>query len=230
MIPKIIHRCWLGPNSPDPYFVEAHDRWAALNPGWQVHDWNDDNVEQALLPLMYLRDDYLAAPTYVHRVDIAIVEAVRVYGGVAVAWDSEPLKPIEPFYRDSKGWCSPDGDLIPGGAFFGAEPDHPGTRAILQAIKHRIERYGWTRPVNEITGPFAWMDAFGVEIIGDPATRFPLEILGRREDFYPVTSNERHHQHLTYGQMVERARAVDAVAVHMYSRSWLAGGLDVTVR
>ncbi len=230
MIPKILHRFWLGPNEPDRFFVDAHDRWLTLNPGWTLIEWRDANVETDLFPRMLLADQFLGCPTYVHRVDIAVVEAVRLYGGVAVAWDSWPLRPLEPFYGPSEGWCSPDGDLIPGGAFFGAIPDHPGLTTILDAIATRIRTYGWSRPVNEITGPFAWMDAFGITQIGDPATRFPLEILGRREDFYPVTSNDRYLNNLTFEQMIDRANAVDAIAVHMYARSWLNGGLDVTVR
>jgi hypothetical protein len=230
VIPKLVHRFWLGKNRPDPFFVAQNHAWAELNPGWAVWDWDDLSVTTCLRPAMKLGGRYDSAPTYVHRADIACVEAVRLYGGVTVAWDSVPLKPLEAFYGDSDGWCSPDGDLIPGGAFFGAVPNHPGLETILDAIENRIVRFGWSLPVNETTGPFAWMDAFGVRVIGEPATSWPLEILGRREDFYPVHSNDRYQNSLTYEQMIDRANDADAVAVHMYARSWCNGGLDVTVR
>jgi hypothetical protein len=215
--PRIIHRVWLGPNTPDPEFVGFGDLWAAMHPGWLVVDWDDDLVLRRL-PLV-LQAEYDAAPTYVHRHDIVLPEAVYAFGGVAVGYDMEPLKNIEPLIGASQAWCTPDADGFPGGAFFGATAGHPGLARLLTVIGQRVEKDGWQAP-NVTTGPFAWRHAF--RTLPYKTGEGWLDLLGTRETAYPIHYNERE---LLADRPLARevARERGAYALHYFAQSWLPG-------
>lgn len=220
--PKLIHRVWLGPNVPDPFFAELGAAWANMNPGWVVRNWNDTEVERLDLTL---QDEYDAAPTYVHRADIVMAEVVARFGGVAVGYDMEPLKPLETLIGDSEGWCTPDADGFPGGGLFGARERHPGILAVLVAIAHRVRALGWVSP-NQITGPYAWQAALGPESAILPNG---LDVLGTTDTAYPIHYS---HRELLADRPAARARAVDlgAHAIHYFSGTWLPdSGFDVRV-
>lgn len=221
--PKLIHRVWLGPNIPDPFFASLDLAWAAVNPGWEVRTWGDREVERLDLSL---QPEYDAAPTYVHRADIVMAEVVARFGGVAVGYDMEPLRPLETLCGDSDGWCTPDADGFPGGGLFGARPGHPGILAVIVAIAHRIRALGWVSP-NLITGPYAWQGALGEDSALLPGG---LDVLGTTATAYPIHYSERE---LLTDRSAARARAVElgAHAIHYFAGTWLPeSGVDVTVR
>lgn len=223
--PKVIHRVWLGPNEPARFYEGLGDVWASMYPGWVVIDWNDDLVERRLP--MRLQREYDEAPTYVHRADIVAVEAVRVFGGMFVGWDMEPLQPIVAEIETSDGWCTPDADGIPGGGLFGAVPNHPALKDLLDVIRERIARDGWREP-NESTGPLAWADAFGEPGFYGRALH-SLDVLGTTAWAYPIHYSERELL-ADRDRAREVARERGAYALHYFAQSWLEGGLDVRVR
>lgn len=223
MIPRLIHRVWLGPN-PQPFEHDYTAAWAATNPEWELRTWTDENVDE-LFPVITQRE-YDDAPTYVHRADLILPEAVHALGGVAVGYDMEPLRPLEPLIGGHDCWCTPDADGFAGGAFFGATRGHLAILHLLATIHERVGRDGWhpDRP-NIDTGPYAWGEAFGRH--GEYCSDLGMAILGDRATAYPIGYWERE---LLDNPATVAERTRTSTVVHRFAGSWLNPDLDVTVR
>lgn len=222
MIPKLAHRVWLGPHEP-PVEHDYRAQWAATNPDWHLITWTD--VEVDALDLVD-QAEYDAAPTYVHRADLIYVEAVHMFGGVAVGYDMEPLRSIEPLIDGLDCWCTPDADGFAGSAFFGATPHHPAIRHVLDTIRARVARDGWHPGFpNQDTGPWAWGEAFGR--FHEHCDEHAMAVLGTWKTAYPV----RYWEKQILDQPARlRARLRDAYMFHRFAGSWLDPELDLTVR
>jgi hypothetical protein len=214
---------WLG-RGERPKEHDYSVQWARTNPEWQLRTWTDENVEQ-LFPLVSQRL-YDTAPTVVHRADLIYVEAVRVFGGAAVGYDMEPLRPLEPLIGERDCWCTPDADGFAGSAFFGATPNHPAIAHVLETINARVARDGWhpTMP-NEDTGPWAWGEAFGR--FHEDCAVHGMAVLGDWKTAYPV----RYWEKEIFDQPVRlKQRTRNSVVVHRFAGSWLNPKLDLRVR
>lgn len=217
MIPKLIHRVWLGPNTPHPDDVAATRLWADMYPDHRIVEWTDSTIHQ--LPLI-LTDEYAAAPTWVHRADIVSVEAVYHLGGILVGWDMEPIRNILHLVDGLEGWCTLDADGYPGGAFFGAVAGHQGLACLIEVIRARVAD-GYTKP-NRDTGPYAWNDAFG------PDGRMPdaLTVVAGSKAAYPIHWKQK--ELLQDPEVVAGLRAdPDVYAIHHFRGSWLKSGAKV---
>lgn len=222
MIPRYVHRIWLGPADP-PVEHDYTEQWQATNPEFELLTWTDDKVRDEL-PLV-CQDIYDQAPTYVHRADIVLVEAVHALGGVSVGYDMEPLRPIAPFCDQADAWCTPDADGFPGQAFFGAIPGHRAMADLLDRLPKRIAERGWEQP-HISTGPYLWGDVFGR--FGEQAADRGLSIFGDWKVAYPVRYWEKHlfDDPRRYAQRTRKS-----LVVHRFAGSWLRnGGEDVKVR
>lgn len=114
MIPRTIHRVWLGGPIPPDYDANG-DAWARLNPDWKVKLWTDDDVSALDLRNRHTYDaaDKIATGADVWRLrsDLARAEILHRFGGVYADCDFEPVNPI--------------GDLLDGVRCFGVE-ERPG--------------------------------------------------------------------------------------------------------
>lgn len=227
MIPKLVHRVWLGPN-PQPAEFDYAEAWARTNPDWALCTWTDHNVVTCLADLVTqpLYDD---APTYVHRADLILPEAVYRYGGVAVGYDMEPLRSLDELVDGHDSWCTPDADGFAGGAFFGAIPHHPAIRHVLDTIRIRIDRQGWAPGWHQPhvdTGPWAWGEAFGRH--GEYCDQLGMTILGDYKTAYPIRYWEKHlfDDPAAYAELTR-----DSIVVHRFAGSWIGEhAADVLVR
>lgn len=210
--PRLAHRVWLGPNEPNPEYVDYDRRFREVNPGWRVITWTDELV--AWMPLI-AQAAYDQAPTYVHRADIVLVEMVYRFGGLAFGFDMEPVRNVEKVIGDHDCWCTPDADGFPGQAFFGATPGHPAMRAVLDRIGPRIaEQGGWGQPHID-TGPYLWGDVFGR--FGEQAAEHGLAILGDYRTAYPVRYWEKH----LFGIASAYRRVTrNSLMVHRFAHTW----------
>jgi mannosyltransferase OCH1-like enzyme len=209
--PRLIHRVWLGPGTPRYDFA---DQWADTHPDWELVTWTDANVGE--LDLVAAKA-YEQAPTYVHRADLILVEAVHAHGGVSVGFDSEPLRDIEPLIDAYDAWCTPDADGFPGQAFFGAVPGHRAMRAVLERAGPRIAERGGFNPAtpHEDTGPYLWGDVFGR--FGERAADHGLTIFGDWKIAYPIRYWEKS---LFDVPELFEARRRDAYLMHWFAHSW----------
>lgn len=227
---NLVHRVWLGSEPPAKHDFSAH--WQATNPGYELVTWTDGAVDDDL-EHMVCQVQYDDAPTYVHRADIVLVEAVYRYGGVAVGYDMEPLQPIDPLIAGHDAWCTPDADGFPGQAFFGGIPGHRAFAAVLDRLPQRLaERGGWMQheegqfPGPHLdTGPWLWGDVFGRH--GEQAAAFDLDILGTWETAYPVRYFEKDRRIAPR----ELRRRMDLAYVHhLFAGSWVSDPSSVLVR
>ena len=129
MIPKLIHRIWLGPPMP-PEHEAFGRRWEELYPDWEMWLWG----EAALAGLgmqnqdLYDRAEELA-PGFEGqlRSDVARYEILYRYGGLYVDTDFEPLRSFEdrlPGLSCFFAWEHQD--EVANNAIMGADP---GTRS-----------------------------------------------------------------------------------------------------
>jgi len=98
MIPKVLHRIWVGGPIPELY-QEYGKAWEAMHPGWSFKLWTDEDFESKWLKNQKLFDE---AKSYVpadaigqFKSDLARYEILFRYGGVYVDCDVEPVKPID---------------------------------------------------------------------------------------------------------------------------------------
>ena len=221
---RIIHRVWLGPNQPLSRDAAFTDLWQCTHPGWKVMVWDDQAVDSLLRPLI-IDELYEQAPTYVHRADIVMVEAIHRFGGLYAGWDTEPTRSWEPLIGGLYGWSTIDVDGFPGGVF-GARSGHPAMRALLATIYAGVQRRGTFSTPNVDTGPFAWGATFGL------AGRMPggLEQVGTAKTWAPVHWKQK--ELLDDPLFIEGLRADPEVfSIHYFNGSWLPeSSVDVHVR
>ena len=102
MIPKVLHRIWVGGPIPDVY-KEYGRRWEQLHPGWSIRLWTDKDFESGWLKNQNLFDraEEFVPPDAVgqFRSDVARYEILHRFGGVYADCDVEPLQPLDPLLQ-----------------------------------------------------------------------------------------------------------------------------------
>lgn len=153
MIPRFIHRIWLGGTEPD--WTQAFaSTWA--RPGWQVIQWDEQRLEQ--MPALQNQDLFdradEIAPSHVGqlRADILRLELLWRYGGVYVDADFECLKPIDPLVAGVECFAAWVDDKWLNNALIGAAPEHPFIGRLIEELPRSIEQHPGKRPA-VATGP-----------------------------------------------------------------------------
>jgi inositol phosphorylceramide mannosyltransferase catalytic subunit len=146
VIPRVLHRIWLG-NRPRPAVYDDYWRqWAALHPGWDLHTW----TERSIPPLRnqaeydygepaatagFSVDHQLAAA--VQRIDIAAYELVWRFGGVYVSCDMQPLRPLDDLL-DYPAFAGMGDDGYVCNAVLAGEPRSPFFEAVISELPFRM--------------------------------------------------------------------------------------------
>jgi hypothetical protein len=98
VIPKILHRIWVGGPMPEQYRIYGV-KWERLNPGWTFRLWTDKDFADGWLKNQDLFDkaeQYVPADAVGQfRSDVARYEILGRFGGVYADCDVEPLKPLD---------------------------------------------------------------------------------------------------------------------------------------
>lgn len=155
MIPRVIHRMWLGGEEPE-WTRPFRDTW--LLPGWMIRTWDDDTVE-TMFPLRN-QDIYDEAakicPNHVGqlRSDVLRYEILHRHGGVYIDHDFECLRPFDPLLEGVScftAWEIQDRSLANG--FMGAEIGHGFIDTLIRRLPESVRvRRGKFKP-NQISGP-----------------------------------------------------------------------------
>lgn len=154
MIPRTVHRLWLGGPEPD-WMAGFADTWR--QPGWELRQWTDDNVGE-LFPLVnqdiYDRVEEIA-PDHVGqlRSDVLRYEILHRLGGVWVDADFECLRPIDPLLDGVECFAAWEAEGVwVNNAIVGATPGHPFIGALVEGLAANVERRQGCKP-NKLTGP-----------------------------------------------------------------------------
>ena len=201
MIPKIIHRIWLGGSMPAREADFGH-RWQMLHPGWTVRTWREWNM-----PALRNQDLFDAATHPAEQADLARLELIHSYGGVYVDTDYEPLRPLDDLLAAVDCFLAAEDERWIAVGIFGAAPRHPFIGKLIDDV--RLSAADRDRPINERTGPKFMTAAYHEWCERNPGadvTVFPAAL------FYPYHFTE-----------LERAGESfpEAYAVHRWQGSWL---------
>lgn len=123
LVPKVIHRVWLG-GAPLPERYRAYgESWAHHHPGWEVRLWTDEDAPR---PAGLERARNLA-----ERADLTRYEIMRRHGGVYVDTDVECLRPIDDLVAGVRAFAAYE---VPGrccNAVLGAVPGHAAFEELV---------------------------------------------------------------------------------------------------
>jgi mannosyltransferase OCH1-like enzyme len=173
VIPRIIHRIWLGPEPMPAQFEHYGETWRAHNPGWEMRLWTDDRLSTLRRPLAL---DRARRPG--ERANVLRYELLRELGGVYVDTDVECLRSIEPLLEGVRAFAGYERPGEVGNAILGGVPDHP---AFERAADEAERRSGGGRSSVAATGP-----RFLTELLAE----FPDVTIFAPETFYPYDWEE----------------------------------------
>jgi mannosyltransferase OCH1-like enzyme len=194
VIPRIIHRIWLGSDPMPEQFLHYGETWRTHHPGWEMRLW----TEAELPDMGDARAAFDAGRNHSERSNVLRYELLRSHGGVYVDTDMECLRPLDPLLEGVTAFAAYQRPGRVGSSIIGAEAGHP---AFEEAVKRVLGRTGTGDQTNE-NGP-----GFLAEMLAehDDVTLFDKDL------FYPYT-----HQELWRAS----EEFPDAYAVHHWSKTW----------
>lgn len=163
MIPRRVHRIWLGPHRMPAEYVANAAAWEAL--GYPVHDWCWQELDK--LPMADATRQVLAdiekhgavsgggipsTAVWVQQADVLAYELVRHVGGIVANTDIEPLQDLAPIIDGLDAFVVGENEHFLSNALMGAAAEHPFFVAVSNALPERFAAERWS-PMNQSTGP-----------------------------------------------------------------------------
>jgi len=157
IIPKLIHLIWLGEQPLHPLMNQWRCRWKELHPDWEVLLWTD-RTGVSMVRSNHLQGEAHLAASPEHnsllaqachlsqRSNIWRYLIMNKFGGLYVDTDVEPFKPVDDVVGNLTAFAAKR-QLPPLGtwlqkqepvyecAFFGAVPDHPWLRHLVNNLQ-----------------------------------------------------------------------------------------------
>ena len=190
MIPRRVHRIWIGPHRMPEEYVAHGRQWALL--GWSVIDWSE--AQLAKVPVSdatrAVLDDIAERGTnagggiesvgrWVQMADVWSYELVRHFGGVYANCDVEPLRPLPIDGLDA--FVVAEDENFLSNALMGATADHP----FFEEVSARLPGVLWAdrfAEMNRTTGPHlltaVWRSSEHAPQRLEPVPFFPVGFIG----------------------------------------------------
>ena len=170
MIPKIIHRMWIGKNGNEK-FPEKYDSYKnnlyKLHEDFEIMNWNNDDVKKLFQEEEYCKyyEFWKSLPIHIQKCDFARYIVLHRYGGVYVDADFDFLKNISPLIENKNLLLvkePKENDKVKGSnieyvvfnGFMGCEKNHPALIGFVDSII-KILFCRFHADVLGTTGPFA---------------------------------------------------------------------------
>ena len=171
MIPRIIHRVWLGGKPMPAFFSQCGESWTCCHPEWTMRTWTEKEVAGLQNSDLLSRCSSLAQQS-----DIARYEILMREGGVYVDTDIECLKNIDPLIEglDFFGCWQKDGVLS--NAVMGGVPGHPVFEDLFRESRSFFKADPW--------------NAMGPPFLTEIVKRYPDARIFERKTFIPFTWQE----------------------------------------
>jgi len=141
LIPRIIHRIWLGSNPVPSIFEYYEHSWRQHHPGWELRLWRDDT-----LPVLSCQRQW-EHQGLKRRIDIAKLEILRQCGGIFIDMDVEAIRPLDPLLRGVTAFLGRYARHHVGQAVLGAVPYHPFFERAIERLASTIGVAGTTSKV-----------------------------------------------------------------------------------
>jgi len=169
MIPKLLHRIWVGDRPIPPRYEAFWDGWAELHPDWEMRTWTEDS-----LGWLTNAGCFALAPEPQGKADIARYELLARFGGIYLDCDVEPLRALDELtglfafaaWEDERFLCN---------AVMGSEPGHAAVLALVGRLPASAAAHVG-EPPQVRTGPVFLTETWAGR---DDVTRL------ERETFYP---------------------------------------------
>ncbi len=196
VLPRVIHRAWLGSAPMPPAERSFAEGLLRDNPGWTLREWTD-----ADLPELGLGTAASAASrTPAELSNVVRYEVLARHGGVYVDTDVESRRPLEELLGGVRAFAGLELPGRVGTAALGAVPGHP---AFVRAAAESRTTLG--------LGPHS-ADANGPYFLSLLLEDFPDVTIFGPERFYPYLWSEPERRGEAFP---------DAVLVHHWSMSWV---------
>jgi len=153
MIPRVIHRIWLGSAIP-PEFERFGESWQRVNPTWTVRLWTEADLPELVNRDLWDRTPEIVPSRLVWRMrsNLARYEILWHHGGVYVDCDFEALKPLDPVIDGMTCFAAEEQPGLIANGFMGATPGHPLIRQLIddapESVRKRPGKPSW-----KTTGP-----------------------------------------------------------------------------
>lgn len=153
MIPRVIHRIWLGPPMPDE-FERYGDGWQTIHPDWRMKLWTEESLPRLRNQDLYDRAEKIApASIWQFRADVVRYELLEREGGLYVDADMECRRSFAPLLVgvDLMAAWEVD-DVWMNNAMLGATVRHPFITALVDGLAENVAR-NRGKPPNHLSGP-----------------------------------------------------------------------------
>ena len=192
MIPRVIHRVWLGSDPLPEEFEHYGKTWKQHHPEWEMRLWTDSNLPELRFPEAFER-----CRNHGERSDVLRSELLARFGGLYVDTDVECRRPIEPLIGDASAFCAWVRPGRIGSAVLGAVPGHPAIDRLLTEMQSRVGEG------NQIEATVA--------LLTDVLSAAPDVEVFDSETFYPY--HPRHNP-------ADVRDFPDAYAIHHWGLTW----------
>lgn len=197
MIPRILHRIWIGGPLPKE-FAGYGRKWAELHPGWSVR-----LHERPPFPLrnqgLFDRAPELQPRDWKRwQSDVLRLELLWRLGGVYVDTDSDPLRPLDPLLKGVRAFTAyspnpgPHGERLANNGTMGCVPGHPFFHALIEELSAWANAHRGQRTARAV-GPYfishvlesrAWPDV----TVFEAPTFYPMSLRQRDSGVRPDLS------------------------------------------
>jgi mannosyltransferase OCH1-like enzyme len=193
LIPRVIHRLWLGRDSIPETFERYGETWRYHHPRWEVKLWTDDN-----LPPLSCQAEVDHAANFKSRYDMVRYEVLRQFGGVIIDLDMECLRPLDPLLGGVEAFVGLETGKKRrvGTQIIGAMARHPVLEHAVEQLRRTVGAGG---TASQQAGPAFLtrvVDDFRDQITIFPRAAFlsPLTLEPpRRPDDFPNIYAVHHH-------------------------------------
>ena len=211
MIPRTIHRIWVGGWLPKE--LEGYGQtWKELHPEWTFPLWTEESLTWLQNSELFANAAKIA-PNNIgqFRADVARYEILYRFGGVYIDCDFECRKPIDELIENVEAFAAwEQQDVWVNNAILGAGPGHPFFARLIEDLPHSVRQHQGKRP-NVMSGPqyltkLYKQDPMGLHVF-DQKLFYPYswDQLDRVSEDFPDAYGIHHWQN----QRARRARRAD---------------------
>lgn len=202
MIPKIIHRIWIGDIEIPSEFQDFWHSWKIFHPDWKFFDWNNESIKDLSLYPIIAQIKVPAAAA-----DIARYEILCRYGGVYVDCDFECKKNIEELIQNTDFLvCNENGNfgILCSNSFFASEPEHKILKkAINELLETDIDIINNSSP-DGVTGPYFFRRVINNHQVKLLPTETLYPYMHFKRDYYKYNPDKVyaiHHWHNSWSPL-----------------------------